>query len=230
MINLILFLNSCALSPAEPSRYLQDTYRLEEGEFFQRVWRQEKFDISQYKKIAIAPISTTFLRSLGWWDMQNQANYTDAGRPGFQPRGNIKTGKQLAKYFEGKMVEAFSKTPNNSFQLVDFTQADEGTIILQVALVEIVPIKKYMLGLGLVGDGSLKGGTVAIEGKLLQGKTYKILAMFTDRQMNNREVKYSDKTKLSWYSHTKPIMDAWSKLFVRLANRWEHQQHENNNQ
>ena len=68
-------------------------------------------------------------------------------------------------------------------------------------------------------SGVLKGGTMVIEGTVEDGGTGKVLAMFTDRKINNRPRKLGDTTRLSFYTHAKPLMDAWSLLFVKLANK-----------
>ena len=183
------------------------------------------YKIEDFDKIAIAPISTSHLRNLGWWDKKNTTTYTenrpDGPGPGFRPGGNQGMGGQMIKFFEEKIEEAFKHTPNSRFKLVEYGEIDRKTIVLALAVTEIVPVKKYLIGADLIGDGTLRGGTVAIEGLVKQGKTNKLIAMFQDRRVNTKDIDYVDETKISYYSHAKPIMKEWSKLFVSLANKWE---------
>ena len=220
-----LFLMSCQTRQAPTTSFLQNTYRLEDGKFFQKEWSDPTYSIEDFDKIAIAPISTTFLRNLGWWDKKNTSTYTedrpDGPGPGFRPGGNVSMGKQMTRYFEEQMAAAFQTTKNSRFKLVDYGSIDNKTIVLTLALVEIVPIKKYLPGAQLLGDGSLRGGTIAIEGQIKQGKTNKTLAMFKDRKVNAKDIDYLDGTQASFYDFAKPIIKNWSSLFVSLANKWE---------
>ena len=214
------FLFSCATSPVEPSGFMDNTEKLEEGRFLQRVWKYEKLDLDQYDSIYIEPVSTILLRSMGWWDKMNATTYDDSGmKPGFRSRENTKSADMLGRYFDDCMTVAFKKSKTNRFRLVKESEVNEKTLVLEIRILELVPVKKYMFGLGLIGEGSLKGGTVAIEGQLRQGKSKRLLAMFTDRKINNHFPDYSDHTTISWYSHAKPEMRKWAKLFVSLANQ-----------
>ncbi len=114
------------------------------------------------------------------------------------------------------MTEEFKQANDIGLKYVPINEADEKTLVLKIAIIELVPIKKIMLGLGLIGDGSLKGGSIAIEGQLRQGKTHQVLATFSDRQVNNRGFGGTETPSLSWYSHGKPVMRAWAKVFVEI--------------
>ncbi|MCM8534201.1 MAG: DUF3313 domain-containing protein [Lentisphaeraceae bacterium] len=219
---------SCQVRQAPTTSFLPNSYRLEDGQFFQKEWSDPAYNIDNFDKVAIAPISTTFLRDLGWWDKKNASTYTenrpDGPGPGFKHNGNETMGKQLTRYFEEKMAEAFMKTRNSRFKLVDYGKMDKKTIILTIALVEVVPVKKYLPGAQLLGDGSLRGGTIAIEGQIKQAKTNKVLAMFKDRKVNTDNIDYLDGTKSSFYDFARPIIKDWSKRFVTLSNKWELEQ------
>ena len=218
-------LPSCQTRQAPNSGFLPNTYRLEDGMFFQKSWSDPAYNIENFDKIAIAPISTTYLRDLGWWDRKNASTYTedrpDGPGPGFRPGGNQTMGRQMTRYFEEQMAAAFLSTKNSRFKLVDYGSIDKKTLVLAIALIEIVPIKKYLPGAQLLGDGSLRGGTIAIEGQIKQGKTNKIMAMFKDRKVNTKDIDYMDGTQPSFYDFVKPIIKDWSALFVSLVNKWE---------
>jgi hypothetical protein len=216
---------SCKTRQAETTSFLPNSYRLEDGRFFQKEWADKEYNIENFDKVAIAPISTSFLRDLGWWDKKNAATYTEnrpeGPGPGFKPGANQSMGKQMTRYFQENMEEAFKNTKNNRFKLVEYGDIDEKTIVLVIALVEMVPVKKYLIGAQLLGDGSLRGGSAAIEGQIKQGKSNRTLAMFKDRKVNTSDIDYLDSTRETYYVHAKPLMKEWSRLFVSLANKWE---------
>ena len=224
IISTALFLCSCSTSPVEPSSFLTDTYKMESGMFFQKVWNEEGFDFKKYDSIAIAPVTTKFLRNLGWWDKMNATNYIEEKEsptgPLFKKDGHVKMAHDMSKYFYEKIVSEFKKPENNRLQYKEYDERDNRTLVLSVAIIELVPIKKYMVGLGLVGSGALKGGTIAIEGNLIDSASNKVVAMFADRKINNRPQKLGHKTRLSFYTHAKPVMNSWAKLFVELTNVW----------
>ena len=215
---LIAFL-SCSTRPAEPTGFLSDAYRLEDGEFLQQVWHGKNVNLQDYNKISVAPVTTDFLRYMGWWDRLNPSTFKERNGvyKDFQKDANMDAAQQLAKFFESEMIKAFiNAEANTALKYVPFTEADNKTLILKISIAELVPIKKVMLGLGLIGDGSLKGGSIAIEGQLRNARTHELLAMFSDRQVNNRMSRSDETPKLSWYSHAKPVMKSWAKVFVAI--------------
>ena len=222
---VLLFFVSCQTRQAPNSGFLPNTYRLENGKFFQKSWSDAAYKIEDFDKIAIAPISTTYLRDLGWWDKKNASTYTedrpDGPGQGLDLGGNQTMGRQMTRYFEEQIAAAFQNTKNSRFKLVDYGSIDKKTLVLAIALVEIVPVKKYLPGAQLLGDGTLRGGTIAIEGQIKQGKTNKMMAMFKDRKVNTKDIDYMDGTQPSFYDFAKPIIKDWSALFVSLANKWE---------
>ena len=69
-----------------------------------------------------------------------------------------------------------------------------------------------IIGLGLMG------GSMAIEGKVKDGATGEVIAMFADRKVNSRFKSMAPGDELTWYSHARPLIKKWSSLFVELAN------------
>ena len=217
-LSVLFTLSSCKTRIAEPSGFLQDPYRLEDGKFLQKVWRSKTFNLADYDKITVVPVTTTFLRNMGWWQKFNSSTYRDSDIfPEFKADANRPAGRQLAKYFEDQMILQFKNAEGTKLKYVPFGQADSKTLIIKIAIIELVPVKKFMVGLGLIADGSLKGGSIAIEGHFKNARTHELLAMFSDRKVNNRPSASSEIPSLSWYSHAKPIMKAWAKTFVSIV-------------
>ena len=219
LVSALMVLSSCSTRPAEPTGFLADAYRLEDGKFLQKVWHGNDVDLQAYNKISVAPITTDFLRYMGWWERLSPSTFKGENgvHKDFQKDANMDAAKQLAKFFESEMIEAFiGNESNTNLQYIPFTEADDKTLMLKISIAELVPIKKVMLGLGLIGDGSLKGGSIAIEGQLRNARTHELLAMFSDRQVNNRMIRSNETPKLSWYSHAKPVMRSWAEVFVKI--------------
>ena len=216
-------ISSCSLRPAEPSPYIKDAYKLEDHDIFQKVWRSEDFRKEKYTKIAVKPVSTKFLRRLGWWDKKHALAYDDSGVfPGMKRNDtNVDMADDFSKYFTDQINNAFKKSKLNQLQWVSHYAADSQTMVLHIEIIELVPLKKFFIGLGLLGDGSFKGGTMAIEGHVREGRTNKLLGMFTDRKID-RISDFSENTKVSWYSHCKPLIEEWCEEFVKLANLKNH--------
>ena len=219
IVSVIFICAACSTRPADPTGFLGDAYRLEDGEFLQKVWHAKGVKLSDYDKVSVAPVTTDFLRYMGWWERLSPSTFKEGNGvyKDFQKDANEGAARQLAKFFEERMIEAFIEGETKTkLKYVPFTEADNKTLMVRISIAELVPIKKVMLGLGLIGDGSLKGGSVAIEGQLRNGKTHELLAMFSDRQVNNRMLRSNEPPKLSWYSHAKPVMEAWSQEFVNI--------------
>ena len=97
------------------------------------------------------------------------------------------------------------------------------TMILEMALVELVPTKAFMRSvmdvfgllipgaqvLGLTGSGS-----VAIEGRIRDADTGEVIFKFADRQQDKTAIISAQ--DFTWHGHAKEIIDDWAKEFVEL--------------
>ena len=216
LLIIIFALTACKSQPASPTSFIKDEWKLENGTILQRVWKDPQASLGHYTKFALKPVGTTYLRPMDWWDKKNAPSYSDEGIfPSFDSRNNRKAAKYMAKYFDQQMKLAFKQDPQNELIFTSYVLADSQTLVMEIQITELVPVKKYFYGLGFFG--SLKGGIFAIEGKITNGRSGKLLMMFTDRKVNN-DIKNEDDSYLSWYGHAKPMIRDWSKYFARLAN------------
>jgi len=211
--------------PAADSGFLADSEKMAENRErapFNRLWVDEKFDLLNYDSLFVAPVNTNFLIEQNTWAKAN-------------PR-NIKIEddtKKIAVKMREKVIDAFQSSDENRFKLVDGipeTTAAAKTMIFELALTELVPSKAILGAIGVaswavtpavgIPIGAVASmaddGWIAIEGRIRDGETGEIVAMFADRE--KAKTRILDLTSVTWYAHTSEIMGDWSQQFVTLAN------------
>lgn len=171
---------------------------------FDAVWLQEGVDLRTYKKVFVAPIDTTHLLKLDWWERAN-----------IVPGDQKKQADQLAGYFRERVIKSFQDDPNKSYQVVD--AADSDALLVELAIVEVVPTKVWLNAIGYVAAGALSQGTTAFEGRLKDGKTGRVVAEFKDREFGQFDiVSIND---FSWCRHSEHTLRVWSDEIVKVCNR-----------
>ena len=213
----VLIFCSCRTRATDPTRFTEEAYLLEDGRVFQKEWKKQSFE--GYDQIYIRPVDTSHLKSLSWWGKQNIANYDDSGvYPTMEGDRNWSTVRNFSKYMNDVFRKEFMNNPENKLKFVNQGQLDRQTLVVEIALTEMVPVKKFLIGLNLIGDGSLKGGVATIEGKIKNGISDKTLMSFTDRKVNSATMVSRESGDLYWYSHAKPIIRNWAKMLVTACN------------
>lgn len=165
----------------------------------QRVWRDPQADMSSYDSITIAPVNTDHVAEAEWWQktvMKGQLRREDL--------------HNLADYARQKFELAFARDEEARLEYVSAPR--DGTIILETALVEIVPSKSV---LGIVPLSDKPRGSTAIEGRLRDARTDQVVMKFADRRTGKvRPIKADPR----WNSAAKEAIDTWAEVFVRIAN------------
>ena len=104
-------------------------------------------------------------------------------------------------------------------------------MIAEFALTEVVPNRIVLNALGYAA-GPVAGpagsaaanletattkSTVAFEGRMKDGETKEVVALFADRESQ----KYSpvNVKDLTWYGHARSIIREWADQFVRMASK-----------
>jgi hypothetical protein len=171
---------------------------------FDAVWLKEGVDLNSYKTVYVAPIDTTHLLKLDWWDRANLA-------PGDQQA----QATSLAGYFRDAVVKAFRDEDSKSFTVVDSPQPD--ALFVELALVEVVPTKVWLNAIAYVIAGAPSQGTTAFEGRLKDGKTQRVISEFKDREFGQIDlVSIND---LTWYRHSEHTLRVWSDELVKMCRR-----------
>ncbi len=210
----------CKAKEGPASGYLEDTAQesrmtKDEQYPFHRVWFDPSWNSSTMKTLVVRPVNTQYLEEAGWWT-----------------KTNLKGGKleedtaNLALYIQETFLRKFSEDKNQRFAVVDAPQDD--SLILEMALVEIVPNKASLGALGLaatvvaapVGAGiaakETAKGKVAIEGRWVRASDGKVVAMWADREHG----KFGpwNLRRATWYGHAHKIVSEWADQWVKIAN------------
>lgn len=162
---------------------------------FNAAWIKVDADLLHYKKVYVAPVDTTHLLKLDWWQ-----------KAAIAPGDQKAWADELAKYFEDKMRAQFSDDDTNKYQLVD--TPDDETLIVELAIVEVVPTKVWLNAIGYAILGAVDQGETAFEGRLRDGKTKQVLAEFKDHEYGQFDV--VSVRDLEWAGHSRHTIRTWS--------------------
>ena len=208
-------------SPAEPSAFVDVPGGLqaasERSPFQSEAFRNGDMNAfyerrKKCTKLLIRPVRTDFIMERSWWDAFGT----------FDEAEYAQDASDVAAYFYKRMREEIEQWPGERWKLVE--QADEETLVIEYALVELVPTKAIVNAAGtalsfFVPGGGLTSavakGSIAFEAKIYDGATGDLLLVFADRE--------SDKTSLvsiadyRYYAHAREAIDDWSEQFAELA-------------
>src|SRR4051812_45241714 len=188
-----LFLG-CRAKPAPDAGFLQDPtlMKAEKGIPYNRIWVNPKYKDRTYNEIYVAPVNTNYVMAQSTWESATVAmsNKVDVKK-------NV---AMLADYHRNAYITACKKDPKKHFAVVDKPGAN--SLILEMAIVQLVPSKAELQALGLVpipfmglgvaavqygasaaSNSEDQGkGVIAMEARLRDGTTGEVVSMFADRQ------------------------------------------------
>ena len=189
---------------------------------FNRTYWNKKFDPKAYDELLVAPVNTQYVRAQSIWEKANVINVSQEQL--------AKDINALADYTRQSFIRAADQDPQKRFKVVG--SAGPKTLILELALVQVVPSKAAMNALGYVTwvpsavtsvgsmgtDSQDTGkGVIAIEGRVRDGATGEIIGMFADRERPKTAI--VDIKSLNWWAPAKSVIDDWSRQLIALANR-----------
>lgn len=208
--------------PAPDSGFLADSEKMEEHRErapFHRMWVDPSFKTSDYDSILVASVNTKYVLDQSTWAEANPRNIVI--------EDDLKDiGKEMQEIVKETFREADAE--KNRFKIVD--KADDKTMILELAITELVPGKAFLGAIGLAswaapGAGPVAVGLVAaladdgwmaIEARIRNGKTGKVVSMFADRE--GAKARIVDVEAATWYGHARESMHDWADQLVELAN------------
>jgi hypothetical protein len=217
-------LAGCKASEAPSSGFIENPELMTKDQAlpFQRTYWNKKYDQHAYTEVMIAPVNTSYALAANFWEKSNVVNVS--------PDQVKKDVQALADYTQESFTKAFADDPRHRFKVVK--TAGPKTLILEMALVQIVPSKAVLNAMGYVtwiptvvamGSSTVTGsqdtgkGVVAIEGRVRDGGSGEIIGMFQDREHPADAI--VDIKALSWWAPAKKIVDNWAKQLVAVANR-----------
>lgn len=196
LVALSVILSGCKAAPAPDAGFIQHPEVLREDDKmpFDAVWFKDGVEFSRFKTVYIAPVDTTHLLKQDWWD---KANF-GAGDREVQ-------AQQLAEYFRNEVKGQFTDADANRYTVVD--APDDDTLIVELAIVEVVPTKVWLNAIGYVFLGALDQGVTAFEGRFKDGKTKEVVAEFKDREFGQMDiVSIAD---FEWNRHSRHTVEIW---------------------
>lgn len=216
--------SGCKAKEADSSGFLENHELMSRDPTtpFQKTYWNRKFEKAAYAEVYVAPVNTDYIMSENLWEKASAVNVTRE-----QIRQNVSA---MAEYTREAFIKAFRDDPNGRFKVVD--KPGPKTLILELALTQLVPSKAVLNAMGYVswipsavsvGTGVVTGsedkgkGVVAIEGRVRDGASGEIVAMFADRE--NPSAALLDLKAINWWAPAKGIVDDWARQVVLLAQR-----------
>jgi hypothetical protein len=182
---------------------------------FDKFWRKPDVDWKYYDKIYVADINTSYMLKMTDWQKGERKDDIE------------KDVRTLATYARNSIIKAFRDDPQHRFQVIDAPTHDPHALVLEVALIEVVPSKVLLNTLGyapfFIGTGITVVRTItndkssaAFEARTRDDATGNIVVLAADREAE--QYAPVDLRGLTWYSDAEGIIDEWSKQFVQIAN------------
>lgn len=213
---VIVSLYGCKAAPGRFSNYVDHSRMAKNEELpFNSVWIKKGVDLKDFAEIYISRVDTSHMLDNEW--------YKD-----FNRYGDVKEdAEEVADFARDSFKKAFKTDPNHRFKVV--SSPGFKTVILEIAITELTPNKPGLKAAGFVpifGWGAkainqLMLSSVAIEGRLRDGATGEIVAMFADREQE--KLAMAPKSSFTWYGHAYKIIEDWAEQFVIIANRQPHE-------
>jgi hypothetical protein len=201
-----LYLSGCRADPAPDAGFVTDpSLMTQEGDLpFDDVWLKPGVDLRAFKTVYIAPIDTTHLLKQDWWD-----------KVSFAPGDQQKQAQILATYFHDRLTDAFKADDRKIYQVVD--QPDRDSLIIELAIVEVVPTKTWLNVIGYAAIGGISEGTTAFEGRLKDGKNQELIGEMKDREFG--QMSLLNISDFSWCRHSEHTIKIWSRDLVKMCYR-----------
>jgi len=212
-----------AAKPAPDTGFLEGAEKMAphpERAPFNRVWWAPDFDWSKYSKMYVATVDTHYILDMDIWEQIN-----------IRAIDVKKDIAEMAVEFHDDLVKAFRDDPKHHFEIIDDpSKIDAQTVVIQTALVELVPNKSALAVLGTaawaaplaigIPVGTIAAftdqGSISFEGRARDGGTGDVVAMAADRETGAMRV--VDFRSMTWYGNAHEILEQWSQQLVELSN------------
>lgn len=187
------------------------------AQFLDEVWVAPEFrgkaTHESFSKVYFAPVATGNLKRQGWWAAQSaiKQNQLEAD------------ARKLARKFQRSLNQAALYDPGLRMTVANTPGPD--TVIVEMAITELTPAKAYWnaaataAGFVVPGAGLLSAagsGSVAIEGRVRDGNTGKVIATFRDRMKDKMAV--VNINSYTWYGGSEKNLEEIAVKIARVIN------------
>jgi hypothetical protein len=188
---------------------------------FQRLYLDPNHKWGGYTELQVAPVNMHYMMTQSFWEKASEANMSKEQVQ--------KSADAIAEYTRQAFIKAAQNDPKKHFTVVD--KAGPKTLVLETAIVQLVPSKAVLNALGFVswipsavmmGGSAAAGsedqgkGVIAIEGRVRDGATGQVVGEFADRERPPTAI--VDIKSLNWWAPARKVIDDWGKQFVQLSN------------
>lgn len=131
---------------------------------------------------------------------------------------------EMARYMKERFKASILEKAKRPIELVDAAGPD--ALILELAVIEVIPTNAVIGVLGTVGGVFLPGvgaasllakGTIAMEGKVLDGANNDVLFEFKDRASDKSS--FFSVKDYQEYAHIRSIIDTWAGEYGQLQSQ-----------
>jgi hypothetical protein len=183
-----------------------------------KAWIKPGLHITEYKKVILCPVITKYQLQYSWLERNNVRTVIGCEDSDL---------KEFAKYTK----DTFKKAINESNEIKLAGRPGPKTLILELALVKVVPGKPFLQGLGNLSNftpfgimlmpvktaakassDSAMQGSVAIEGIIRDSETKEPLIVFSDREKQITAI--FNANDFTAYGNLEQIVDTWAIEFV----------------
>lgn len=215
-----LLLSGCATNPAPNAGFVSGSQMSEphHAKFLQRTWISPKLkNISfqqQFDAVYIAPVNTSYLGKQTWWQLQTNA----------ETRAELEANAaKLANDLRLQLAREIASYPGHHYRIA--SAPGPRTLCIELALVELVPSKAFWnagaTAAGFVVPGAhaltaLGAGSIAMEGRLRDGGSGEVIAMFADRRKD--QVAPINVRGMTWYGGASKNIEIWAKEGAEFLN------------
>jgi hypothetical protein len=218
-----MVLTGCKATPAPESGFLEDSGKLSSNPnlpFAKGYWNRE-VNQRKFREIYVAPVNTRYVLAQNIWEGANAAQV--------KQEDIRKAMDEMGAYMRESFRKAAAADPQRRFVVVD--RPGPNTIVLEMAIVQLVPSKAALNALGFVSwiptavmvagstvtESQDQGkGVIAIEARLRDGGTSEVVGMFADRE--HPPTALVDLKSVSWWQPCRAVIDTWASQFINVAN------------
>lgn len=215
----VALLAGCKAKPAKDAGFVDSQQMKKDPTLpFQKTWEKPGVDRAKYKRIYIAPVNTAYM-------LKN----TDWQKGEIQKKEDIERDvAKLGVYATDQLKKAFREDKQHRFEVVDALPSSPDALILELALIEVVPSKVTLNALGyapfFIGTGvtvfraiTNDVSSAAFEARLRDAGSGEIVALYADREQEQAAI--VSVRGLTWYSHAETMIRQWSQQFVQVLSR-----------